>query len=323
MPSTSSAENVLSETLDVVYLWVDGSDPTWRARRAVDAKHHAEAAGYGYSNVEGRFRDNGELKYSLRALSRHLDKVGHIYLVTDDQRPSWLAEHPRLRVVSHSEMRPYSGSTYSSTCLEAWVHRIPGISDWVLYLNDDVFLGSNFTTEDLLFCDGRHKIYFEPVEAGADPLQTHIAAADVSRVFLSAAIPEYQHLDSVFMHVAKIFRVLWLNRLEIEFPDAFAQARSEVFRKPGTPLTLTDLYPRWLHAKGLATVCDAPHRTISSGAANLDWQLEDFIHHFSQLKFFCINDTLDNAPADHPALLKIADMLETLYPTPSIFERPV
>ena len=84
--------------IDIVYLWVDGNDPAWRRkRRAAAAKlglcQHQAIGTHG--NVEGRFRDNDELRYSLRALDRFFPAHGHIYLVTDAQTPAWLQPSDR------------------------------------------------------------------------------------------------------------------------------------------------------------------------------------------------------------------------------------
>ena len=76
--------------VDIVYLWVDGSDAAWRskrqqARHALNAEQRQQVPVYG--DVEGRFRDNDELRYSLRALERFFPQHGHIYIVTDGQVP--------------------------------------------------------------------------------------------------------------------------------------------------------------------------------------------------------------------------------------------
>ena len=62
-----------SPPVDIVYLWVDGNDTHWRARRLLALQRlkftdHVDMA--AYSNVEGRFRDNDELRYSLRSLEQ-------------------------------------------------------------------------------------------------------------------------------------------------------------------------------------------------------------------------------------------------------------
>eukprot|EP01036_Dinobryon_divergens_P051523 gene51523-68944_t len=55
--------------IDIVYLWVDGNDDQWRQKRQqavqqLSARERDAIAPFG--NVEGRFRDNDELRYSLR-----------------------------------------------------------------------------------------------------------------------------------------------------------------------------------------------------------------------------------------------------------------
>jgi len=48
-----------------------------------------------------------------------------------------------LRVVPHSALFPNQTHlpTFSSPAIEAHIHRIPGLSDKFLYLNDDVMFG--------------------------------------------------------------------------------------------------------------------------------------------------------------------------------------
>ena len=76
--------------VDIVYLWVDGADPVWQQRRqqayAAWALQHPQALA-AFGNVAGRYRDNGELRYSLRALEKFFPGNGHVYIVTDGQTP--------------------------------------------------------------------------------------------------------------------------------------------------------------------------------------------------------------------------------------------
>ena len=57
--------------IDIVYLWVNGADPIWlnkrhRAYAGWARQNPAELAAFG--NVAGRYRDNSELLFNLRAL---------------------------------------------------------------------------------------------------------------------------------------------------------------------------------------------------------------------------------------------------------------
>ena len=55
--------------IDLVYLWVDGNDPAWLAKKnaylPADKRVDPEAAG------ECRFVENDELRYSLRSAERY------------------------------------------------------------------------------------------------------------------------------------------------------------------------------------------------------------------------------------------------------------
>ena len=60
--------------IDIVYLWVDGSDPVWQAKRQrayqewVSDNPDALAV---HGNTAGRYRDNGELRFNLRERDIH------------------------------------------------------------------------------------------------------------------------------------------------------------------------------------------------------------------------------------------------------------
>lgn len=63
--------------VDAVITWVDGKDPVWRKKRAHYAGEDYVDPGLVTSNVEGRYRDNGELLYLLRSLEGSPDKTGY------------------------------------------------------------------------------------------------------------------------------------------------------------------------------------------------------------------------------------------------------
>ena len=138
--------NGSAAAIDIVYLWVDGADPAWRARRqqayaAWAQAHPGQLALHG--NVAGRYRDNGELRYNLRALERFFPGHGHVYLLTDRQVPAWLRASKRLTVIDHASLMPGAAlPVFDSGHIESYLHHIPGLSERFLYLNDDVFFGA-------------------------------------------------------------------------------------------------------------------------------------------------------------------------------------
>lgn len=95
----------------------------------------AGEAGEGDANKASsanRFRDNEELRYSLRSIYKFAPWVRKIFIVTNGQVPQWLRiDHPRLRVVTHAEIFPNKTHlpVFSSPAIEAHLHRIEGLAD--------------------------------------------------------------------------------------------------------------------------------------------------------------------------------------------------
>uniref|UniRef100_A0A1I8PQB2 LNR domain-containing protein n=1 Tax=Stomoxys calcitrans TaxID=35570 RepID=A0A1I8PQB2_STOCA len=130
------------QSIDVVYTWVNGSDPAF--------VHSISQFDSNYDST--RFDDKNELKYSLRSLEKYAPWIRHIYIITNGQIPKWLdLSNKRITIVPHEflvtklELLP----VFSSAAIETFIHRIPNLSPRFLYLNDDIFLGSDLYPEDL------------------------------------------------------------------------------------------------------------------------------------------------------------------------------
>lgn len=121
--------------VDVVYTWVNGTDP----------KHRKSMKEYG-KVWDGGYREYGVLKYSIRTVEKFMPWVRNIVIVTNGQVPSWAnTSSPRLRIVTHKDIFPHPGEdlpTFNSNAIEAHLHNIPGLAPCYLYLNDDMFLGA-------------------------------------------------------------------------------------------------------------------------------------------------------------------------------------
>ncbi|KAL7370446.1 hypothetical protein ABVT39_000926 [Epinephelus coioides] len=109
-----------------------------------------------------RFEDNEELRYSLRSVERHAPWVRHIFIVTNGQIPSWLnLDNPRVTVVTHQDIFLNSSHlpTFSSPAIETHIHRIPGLSQKFIYLNDDVMFGKDVWPDDFYSHSKGQKVY--------------------------------------------------------------------------------------------------------------------------------------------------------------------
>uniref|UniRef100_H2Z4G5 N-acetylglucosamine-1-phosphotransferase subunits alpha/beta n=1 Tax=Ciona savignyi TaxID=51511 RepID=H2Z4G5_CIOSA len=109
-----------------------------------------------------RFEDNEELRYSLRSVVKYAPWVRHIYIVTNGQIPYWLnMDAPRISVITHDEIFVNKSHlpTFSSPAIEAHLHRIPGLADKFIYLNDDVMFGKEVWPDDFYTHADGYKVY--------------------------------------------------------------------------------------------------------------------------------------------------------------------
>ena len=134
--------NSSMDKIDVVYTWCDGEDPLFKQERIDTLKRN------GLPYVEkaqgaARFFDNDELKYSLRSIEKYMPWVNHIYVVTNKQRPKWLANNPKISIIDHREIIPNDLlPTFNSVMIEMYLHKIPGLSEKYIYFNDDMFVNA-------------------------------------------------------------------------------------------------------------------------------------------------------------------------------------
>lgn len=317
--------------IDVVYLWVDGNDPAWRAKRqraaealSSDTLDHMAL----YGNVEGRYRDNDELRYSLRALEQFFPQHGHVYVVTDGQTPDWLEPSSGLTVVDHRDLIPTAQlPTFDSGHIESYVHRIPGLSERYFYLNDDVFFGAPVDTANWFSADGVYVAWSDEPEVSNEALRPDATALEnacrLSHQWLQAHQASYQHTFRTFAHAPRPLRKSLLYMLECEAPEMFASVRSTVFRSWDKPAIVSDFVPRWALSHGMAQLRGYRYMHLSTGDSDSQAGLVQLEDSLGTLDFFCLNDTTDNAAPHDPRLARVRHTLQRMFPTPSVFERTV
>lgn len=141
------------EAIDLVYLWVDGSDPVWQAKRNAFIGRTKEDSP---ENCKGRTANNDELKYSLRSVVMYAPWIRRVFIVTDGQVPAWLDTlNPKVRIVDLGEIMPEESLPCFNSCLiEHYLYRIPGLAERFLYANDDMYLNKEATPGDFFTRDG-------------------------------------------------------------------------------------------------------------------------------------------------------------------------
>jgi hypothetical protein len=311
--------------IDAVYTWVDGGDPAWQARKAAALGDNdwVERVSVQTAN-NSRFVSRDELRYSLRSLHCFAPWVRRIFLVTDDQVPAWLdTEHPQVTVVSHREIFGDTGRlpTFNSQAIESRLHRIPGLSEHFLYLNDDVFLGRP-VTPDLFFTSGGLTRFF-PSGALVDSAPRSDSDAPVNsagknnRKLIQEAFGRV--LTRKMMHTPHPSRRSVINEIEQRFAEHVEATAAHQFRHPDDIALLSSLQQYYAYLTGRATPGDI--RYLYTDLANPDtpFKLARLLRN-RHLDAFCLNDTDSDAGSAAEQAELLADFLPAYLPFVSPFE---
>lgn len=334
------------QKVDAVYLWVDGEDPTFQKLRNSAARRRT----YKESLAPQRFRDNGEMRHSLRSLESHAPWVDKVHIVHQDILPSWLdISNPRIRTIRHEEIFPDPSvlPTFNSCAIELNLHRIPGLSRRFLYFNDDLFLGRDLPFPDYLDPEGRQRFFLEPnpisLWTWTKPIHDKAYAYTLRHIRHFLGRRRYNECLQVLAsssrgwrrllpprcllpaHVPQLYNRDALSELETHFPEEYRKTRAHRLRSP-EDIVFRILYGFYLVDK------DALEPRL------LDWDSPAYV--FVRLEsdpagikrafdritaidpaFICVNDDLDNVPEENSSLGLWREFMEKRYPVPSSFER--
>lgn len=315
--------------IDVVYTWVDGADPAWLERKARALGDNSWVTGVNAQTANNsRFASRDELRYSMRALHCFAPWVRRIFLVTDNQVPAWLdTEHGRVTVVSHREVFGDTGRlpTFNSQAIESRLHRIPGLSEHFLYLNDDVVLGRP-VTPDMFFTPGGLTRFF-PSSALVDSAPRTPDDAPVNsagknnRRLIQEAFGRV--LTRKMMHTPHPSRRSVIEEIEERFREHVDATASHQFRHPDDISLLSSLQQYYAYLTGRAAPGQIRYMYTDLADGRTPFRLARLLRK-RHLDAFCLNDT-DSDPAvaaEQEALL--AEFLPAYLPfrAPFELERP-
>ncbi len=311
----------VADPIDVVYTWVDGSDPSWLERRAgMDPKGGKLAAD---ALDPARTTNRDELRYSLRSLAMNASWVRHIWLITDGQVPSWLAEHPKLTVVQHEEIftDPSALPTFNSHAIESQLHHIDGLAEHFLYLNDDFFFGRPVQPDLFFHGNGIAKFSLSPIaidrEPDPGPMNGAMLAARKGREFLEQTLG--RTVTHRMQHVPHAHQRSTLAEFENEHPDLFRQVAHSRFRNTADLSIASDLGHWYAYSRGRAVPAKVAFRYIDIGSPLATEYFENLLTRRDQ-DCFCVNDVGGYAcPVDDSPVI---EFLQRYFPVPSPFEHP-
>lgn len=299
--------------IDLVYTWVDASDPAWLAA------YDRATGGAGIDT--DRFVSKGELQFSLRSAAAYAPFVNKIYVVSNCAMPSWLEGGEDFHWVDHEEIfdDPSVLPTFNSHAIEACLHRIRGLSEHFIYMNDDfVFTRPAYWT-DYFDSMGRAKAVLEPYgmvaeDPHVDPSRDFLVASQNAARHLRTLYPDYR-ATQLHEHAPYALRRSTIAALEERMPEAFARTRSATRRCAQDINVASFLAHHYGLASGASVTGEGLSQTIRQdtiGAYATPGALRS-------LSSACFNDG-DGSADDAEYRASFVSLMESLFPAPSSFE---
>ncbi|MEH0819676.1 MULTISPECIES: stealth family protein [unclassified Micromonospora] len=311
--------------IDAVYTWVDGSDPEWLKRKmaalsAPDAPRHAVAAN------SSRYHNRDELRYSMRSLHGFAPWLRRIFLVTDSQLPSWLdPTHPMITVVTHAELFADLGgrSSFNSHAIESRLHRIEGLAEHFLYLNDDVFLGRPLLPTHFFHANGIAKFFLSPAQFGLGEARASDPPVN------AAGKNNRRHIQRLFgvtitqkmKHTPFALRRSIMHQIEQMLHADVTETARHQFRHHGDLSIPSSLHQYWAYLTAQAVPGDIEYEYADLGHPSTPARLAELLTRRHR-DVFCLNDTDSDPEALAEQESMLADFLPRYLPFPAPFELP-
>lgn len=314
----------LREPVDIVYTWVDGSDPEWRARMT-DVRDRLDLGTTESSSVsDSRFTSREELRFSLRSLEYYASWARQIFIVTDQQIPEWLnTDHPKVTVVDHREI--FSDTevlpVFNSHAIESQLHHIPGLAEHYLYLNDDCFFLRPTDPELFFTANGLSKHFRSIVPIDIDQWAPRdlpiISAAKNGRDYISDKYG--RTVTHRFKHTPHAQLRSVLETMECEEPELFARVASSPFRSPEDVSIPSSLHHFDAFARGRSLEGQIGYQFVDLSEDDLELRLLRVARR-TDLDVFCLNETTLREESEESVDNLVARFLNDRFPVPSSFE---
>lgn len=331
--------------IDIVYTWVDGSDPIWDKKR----RKRAEEIGTVLpdANNDARFMDNNELKYSLRSVHQFAPWINKIFIVTDNQIPNWLnTDHPKIKIVDHKDIftKKENLPSFSARGIESQIHHIKQLSEHFIYFNDDMFLGRPSNLNDFFTVNGKPYIFVSEILPIPNRKFYDISKRDVLKrndhqyaVVNSRKLVTESQKKSVYYNVRHGVKPLLksvLEQIEKNFSSELLKTSANSFRTLDDVLMfhLFAFYaiikklgrPKYLKTvskkKAIIDLFSSSYNKFTFGYINLhDKNLDENLEAILNNEPFivCLNQTPSTPDS---SIKKIKDFLDIYFPNKSPFE---
>lgn len=309
--------------IDLVYSWVDGADPEFRARRAGMLAQVVVGEG---DDADARIRQIDELRYALRSAHKNAPWVRRIFIATDSRVPDWLAEDPKVTIVravdhfSDTSVLP----VFNSHAVECQLQHIDGLSEHFLYSNDDMFFARP-VRPSMFFTPAGISRYIEAgtrVGPGANN-ERRSGFENAARMNRQLLAERFGHVITRHLeHTPVPLRRSVLLEMEQVFAEDFARTRASRFRA-ATDISVTNsLYHYYALLTGRAVPQEAAKMRYVDTTMYTGLALLDGLAKRRNVDFFCLNDGSFPEVPEAERVRAVSEFLEAYFPEPAPWEKP-
>lgn len=308
--------------IDLVFSWVDGTDPEFRARRAGMLAQVVVGEG---DDADARIRQIDELKYALRSVYKNAPWIRRVFIATDSTVPQWLGAHPKVTVVrALDHFRDVDGlPTFNSHAVECQLQHIDGLSEHFLYSNDDMFFARPVRPSMFFSPAGISRFIEADTRIGPGHNNERRSgfenAARVNRELLADRFGHVitRHLE----HTPVPLRRSVLLEMEEEFATDFARTGASRFRS-ATDISVTNsLYHYYALLTGRAVPQESARVRYVDTTTRNGLDLLAGLTQRREVDFFCLNDGSFPEVAEAERAQTVADFLARYFPDSAPWER--
>ncbi len=305
----------LQDPIDIVYVWADFKDMKWCKKREKYRKKF-----FGTKEKISLSKNSmNELKFSLRSVERNFKNLNKVFVVTDNQVPEWLElNNSKIEIVDHKQIIPEIFlPTFNPVVIESFIHKIPGLSENFLYMNDDFFINKKI---DLSFFFDKKKIH--PVlgrwiipknNTDNRHLQTVKKTCDILDLAYGSKI------RLTLAHRPQPLRVDLMIKYEKRYQDELQKMRVKRFRNCNNICFHNYLVSFSSYYENYARFHFLWEKDMFYWTNDLKSNYKKF-KRFRRQKMFCIQEDR-SIELNENAIIQFNNLMEDLYPRKSSFEK--
>ena len=298
----------MTSPVDVVFTWVDDSDPKWLMKFNKFKQNNVSTALPDAINP-ARFENHNELYYSVISVLKNLKWVRNIFIVTDNQCPQWIkslapSAREKIKIVDHEDIICKKNlPTFNSHVIEANLYRIKDLSNNFIYFNDDVYVARELKKSHFFKSNGIASVFVSNKtlsEVSRNNLTaTSLACENSIKLFKNFYnIKPFYLLQHTYIPLKKDVFIL-ANKI---FGDQINRFQGNKFRSKDDVNVATYLVPWMMYFEGEAQIsrdiCSYFNWRSDDGKAKMELLL-DWKRDGCRPDSICTNDFLKTGEKDY------------------------